>query len=216
MDADATTPDLILDAAEELFARQGFTATTIKQIGAAAGVNPALLYYYFGDKEKLYRALLRRIFGRISSGAVERIASPELRPRDAVRALVDFQSRMLLGHPHLPRLLLRELLDHQATHAGEGITELAAGAFSRLCEWIEAGQEAGVFRRDLDARFAAISAVSLMPYLHLAKPAVGILMGRGTEGPTREEMEAYARHAAEFVLSALEVRGPADTTERRP
>ena len=45
----------ILDAAEELFALHGFTATTIKQIGATADVNSALLYYYFADKETLYR-----------------------------------------------------------------------------------------------------------------------------------------------------------------
>jgi len=47
------TRDLILDAAEQLFAAQGFTATTIKQIGRAAGVNSALLYYYFADKDRL-------------------------------------------------------------------------------------------------------------------------------------------------------------------
>ena len=46
MTESAPTQDLILDAAERLFARQGFTATTIKQIGRAASVNPALLYYY--------------------------------------------------------------------------------------------------------------------------------------------------------------------------
>jgi AcrR family transcriptional regulator len=46
----APTQDLILDAAERLFARQGFTATTIKQIGKEAAVNPALLYYYYVSK----------------------------------------------------------------------------------------------------------------------------------------------------------------------
>jgi AcrR family transcriptional regulator len=50
------TRHLILDAAERLFAAQGFPRTTIKQIGQAAGVNSALLYYYFGDKDRLYRS----------------------------------------------------------------------------------------------------------------------------------------------------------------
>src|ERR1051326_5648615 len=53
----------ILDAAERLFARKGFDPTTIKEIGAAAKVNPALLYYYFRDKEELYRAVLQRVAG---------------------------------------------------------------------------------------------------------------------------------------------------------
>jgi DNA-binding transcriptional regulator YbjK len=51
---DARSRDLILDAAERLFAAQGFARTTIKQIGREAGVNSALLYYYFADKHQLY------------------------------------------------------------------------------------------------------------------------------------------------------------------
>lgn len=44
------TRDQILDASEALFARQGFRSTTIKEIASEAGVNSALLYYYFEDK----------------------------------------------------------------------------------------------------------------------------------------------------------------------
>jgi AcrR family transcriptional regulator len=40
----------------DLFERRGFAAVTIKSIGEAAGVNPALIYYYFKDKEDLFRA----------------------------------------------------------------------------------------------------------------------------------------------------------------
>jgi TetR/AcrR family transcriptional regulator len=215
MENDAATPDLILDAAEALFARQGFPATTIKQIGTAAGVNPALIYYYFGDKEKLYRALLKRLFGRMVSGAGGSIAAGGVAPEAAVRGLIGFQSALLISNPNLPPLIVRELLDHQAAHAGEGIAELAANVFGRLRDLIAAGQEAGVFRRDLDPLFCAISAISLVPYLHLARPAVGLLMGHGPEGPTRDEMEAYSRHAAEFVLSALAAR-PDDSSHAAP
>ena len=50
----------ILDAAEQRFARQGFDSTTIKEIASDAKVNTALLYYYYGDKEKLYHAVLQK------------------------------------------------------------------------------------------------------------------------------------------------------------
>ena len=65
--ADNSTRDLILDAAERLFAAQGFTPTTIKQIGREAGVNSALLYYYFADKDQLYREVLQRFVSRLVS-----------------------------------------------------------------------------------------------------------------------------------------------------
>ncbi|HET6230896.1 MAG TPA: helix-turn-helix domain-containing protein, partial [Longimicrobiaceae bacterium] len=91
METDARTADLILDAAETLFARQGFTATTIKQIGSAAGVNPALIYYHFGNKEALYRELLGRLFGTIVTQGGG-LLDGEMRPDAAVRGLVEMQS----------------------------------------------------------------------------------------------------------------------------
>ncbi|HEX6912593.1 MAG TPA: TetR family transcriptional regulator [Longimicrobium sp.] len=198
---EAETAGAILDAAEALFAGQGFAATTIKQIGAAAGVNPALIYYYFGSKEELYRRLLQRLLSTIATRGSERLAASPT-PQDAVRALIGTQAEVLGQHPSIARLMAREMADHGAEHAQEGIAQLAATAFAGLLAFIEEGQRAGVFRADMDPRFAAISAVSLIPYFHLFKPAVGILLGTDGE-PTPGQMDAYARHAAEFAIAAL-------------
>jgi TetR/AcrR family transcriptional regulator len=198
---DAGTAEAILDAAEPLFGSQGFAATTIKQIGAAAGLNPALIYYYFGSKEELYRALLNRLFGTLAERGAERLATVSS-PREAIRVLLALQSETMRRSPSLPRILAREMADHGAAHAQEGIAHLSATLFARLHALIQHGQAAGTFRADLDARFAAISTVSLLPYFHIAQPAVAILMGE-TQPLTAELSEAYARHAAEFVLAAL-------------
>src|SRR3972149_1301608 len=77
-------PGHILDAAEALFARKGLGPTTIKEIGTAAGQNPALLYYYFGSKEELYRAVLQRVVSAmVARGGAALGASPP--PPPAVR-----------------------------------------------------------------------------------------------------------------------------------
>ena len=205
--ADAvSTQDAILDAAERLFAEQGFTATTIKQIGKEAAVNSALLYYYYDSKETLYRATLQRILGQLLSrgtDAIERAASHT----DRIRAFVRAQVRVLGEHPHFPRLLVRELVDHQAAHAEQAITTTAAGAFKRLCDVIEAGQKDGVFRRSLDPRFTAISIISQVAYFAIARPAVGVLLGHGTAGPPRALAEQFYVHAEEFALAALTGEG---------
>ena len=202
---DAGTADTILDAAEPLFARQGFAATTIKQIGAAAGVNPALIYYYFGSKDELYRRLLRRLFGSIIGEGARRLAGAAS-AEEAIRALLALQNETMRRRPALPRILAREMADHGAAHAQEMIAQLSATLFARLHELIVQGQRAGTIRRNLDARFAAISTVSLIPYFHFAKPAVAILLGETGE-PTAAQGDAYARHAADFVLAALAAPG---------
>ena len=192
----------ILDAAEQCFSELGFPATTIKQIAGTAGVNTALLYYYFPDKQGLYHAVLDRAFGGLVAEGLGGLDGG-LDPAAAVRRFVLAQASFIHAHPALPRLLVRELVDHRAAHATVGISHVAATLFARLCEVIRAGQADGTFRRDLDPRLAAISVVSQVAYWHIARPAVGILLGFDAGGPSPEMTEQFSLHAAEFALAAL-------------
>ncbi|HVE77797.1 MAG TPA: TetR family transcriptional regulator [Gemmatimonadaceae bacterium] len=198
----ASTRETILDAAEELFARRGFSATTIKQIAAGAGVNSALLYYYFDDKEALYRAVLGRLVEGLTARAASRMAD-DGDPASAVRGFVEGQTEYLLAHPRMPRIVVRELLEHDAKHAEAVIAQTAAKGFERLCGVIERGQKRGVFRRNIDARFAAISTIAQVVYVFIARPAVGILLGHGPAGLPSDEIRRFGRHAAAFAIAAL-------------
>jgi TetR/AcrR family transcriptional regulator len=202
------TREALLDAAEGLFARKGFEATTIKEIGAAAELNPALLYYYFGSKEDLYRAVLTRIIGELVRRGQARVDAASS-PVDAIRGVVETQAAFLVAHPSAPKLFVREMLDHGARRGEQVILQLAAGLFKRLCEVIEAGQRSGVFRPDVEARFAAVSIISQMVYFHLARPAVGLFYGLGPDGITDDIMREFGAHAGEFALAALEERARA-------
>jgi TetR/AcrR family transcriptional regulator len=205
---DTDTRDLILDAAERLFAAQGFAATTIKQIGTAAGVNAALLYYYFDDKEELYYAVLRRVIGTLGGRLVERMAAAP-HPEGAVRALVAAQAETLGARPHLPHLLMRELIDYGGANASPEFRRLSEGAFQRLCDAIRRGQRQGVFRRDIDPRLAAISTIAQVAYFCLARPVMTTLLGESpavTGSP--ERVKEFGRHAADFAIAALTCAAP--------
>jgi AcrR family transcriptional regulator len=212
--ADSPSRDHILDAAERLFAHQGFSRSTIKQIGQAAGVNSALLYYYFGDKEQLYRAVLERLVSRLISRTLDRLgadASPPLK----VRGFIEAQVETFIASPQLPRLFMREMLDHDAAHAVEQIQQLAATSFKGLCDTIAEGQRQGTFRSDLDPKFAAISTVGQVVYFFVARPAVRILLGAGNDGPSPALVQAFARHAADFALAALGASSGAPAKPRK-
>jgi len=198
----SATRDQILDAAERLFARQGFDPTTIKEIGAEAGLNPALIYYYFGSKEELYRAALQRIVTGLATRGTAVIESAAA-PADAIRALVEAQVAFLLGNPNIPKLLVREMIDHQAKHAEEVVLRLAAGLFQRLCGVIERGQREGVFRADVEPRYAAVSTISQVVYFMIARPAIAIFFGLAPRGVPDDTARAFGRHAGEFAVRAL-------------
>jgi AcrR family transcriptional regulator len=210
-----TTRDAILDAAERLFARQGFAATTVKQIGAESGVNGALLYYYFADKETLYREMLARALGGLSSEAQVQIGAG-VAPDEALRRFVRFQVEYLTARPHVARLFAREMVDHEAAHAEAGIARLAAGAFARLCEIVQEGQATGLFRADVDPRFAAISTVAQVVYMIIARPAAGILLGYGRGGAPIEVLRAFAEHAGDFAIAALGAHGARASEPEHP
>jgi AcrR family transcriptional regulator len=194
-------PSALLDAAETLFARQGFASTTIKAIGKEAGVNPALLYYYFPDKARLYHAVLERRIGAFSRHAAAELPA-DLPPLEGIHRLLAAFTHMMRSAPEFPRLLARELADHEADHALPLIREIAAGLFLRLCDLIRAGQRRGDIRADIEPRFAAVSTVAQVAWFFVAQPAVSRLLGH--EGKVPEaEVDRFAEHAASFALAAL-------------
>lgn len=202
----------LLDAAETLFARQGFAATTIKAIGAEAGVNPALLYYYYPDKGRLYHAVLERRLG----GFARRMATElpaGLPPLEAIERILRGYARVMQGAPQFPRLLARELADHEAEHALPLIREIAAGLFQRICDLLRDGQRQGRIRRGLDPRFTAISLVSQMAWFFVARPAVSRMLGHEGTIPSRQ-VERYVDHAVAFSLAALLPAGEAPVAPR--
>lgn len=201
MDATATKEQL-LDVAEALFAGEGFARTTIKRIAAGANVNPALIYYYFADKEALYGAVIERMVGRIIAMGTAALGSTS-DPVAAVRAVIAGQARLLSGNREWVQILVRELLDAEHSRVGEQARRVASSVFAQLCATIRRGQEAGAFRVDVDPRFAAISLIGQQVYFYLAHPAVRILLEH--EGATLDDATraAFADHVAEFSLAAL-------------
>jgi|SRR5699024_8648571 len=86
----ASTRDRILDAAERLFAEQGFHLTTLRQITQAAGANLAAVNYYFGSKQALIRAIFRRRLDALNAARLERLDAVESeRGRPDLEAVLD-------------------------------------------------------------------------------------------------------------------------------
>jgi AcrR family transcriptional regulator len=212
--ADSDSRTAILDAAEKLFSTQGYAATTIKHIATEAGVNSALLYYYFADKLTLYREIVKRLLETLSTSGA-RVFEEAGSPAEAIRGLVGVQGELMASRPFAPRLIARELVDHEAGHASEHIAKLAAGVFAKLCDAIREGQRSGIFRDDLDPRFAAISTISQVVYFHIARPAVGIVLGYGPGGPPPDVARTFAAHAADYALAALTAPRPARTGTKK-
>lgn len=77
------TTNTILDAAEKLFALHGRDGVTLKAIATAAGVDTALIHYYFGDKDGVFRAVFARRAGEVNAARIAAMDAYEARVGDA-------------------------------------------------------------------------------------------------------------------------------------
>lgn len=140
-DAEATQA-VILAAAEAEFAQYGFTATRTEAIAAKTGVAKSMTYYYFKDKEGLYRAVLERSHADLLETTqkleLEQL-SPEIALEKFLRALLDCVSR----NPRLPMLMFHEAVQNQGKYYKKSSS---ASIDAVLITILEQGVAKGVFR----------------------------------------------------------------------
>jgi len=138
----AATQAVILAAAEEEFAQNGFTATRTEAIAAKTRVAKSMIYYYFKDKAGLYRAVLAQshadLLATVQKLELEQL-SPEVALEQFLRALLDCVSR----NPRLPTIMFYEAVQNQGTFYKESSS---VNIDAVLIAILERGVTAGVFR----------------------------------------------------------------------
>jgi AcrR family transcriptional regulator len=145
----ATSRSAILNAATDEFARMGLAGARIQSIAREAGVNVALLYYYFETKERLYAAVLEQVFSNWAdrvTPALERRGNPRQKVMAYVEAYFDF----IAEAPHRPRLVQQEMM--QLGTSGFGKLQGMARKHVRpvhqaLSLLLQEGHAAGEFRK---------------------------------------------------------------------
>ena len=185
-----STRERLLDRARELFALHGYAGVTLRKLAEVAGVNPALIHYYFGDKESLYEhavgdtvePLLKAVQGELDAG--ERGAS-------AIGRLVRKQMSIVASNPWLPPLIMREVLLEEGRLRARFVKNVAGRGAGLLQALIEREQAEGRFRKDLDPRLATLSLMAQMVFPFLAYPITSQVFG-----VTRDAafIERYAAH----------------------
>jgi AcrR family transcriptional regulator len=136
----------ILEIATHAFARDGLSGSRINDIGGLTAASKRMIYYYFENKEGLYRAVLERCYADIRSRE-EAIGIDGLPPEEALAQLVRLKFTYHLEHPEFVRLVMVENI-HQGEHMGYLKEAKTRGMFAlqQLTRILERGAAVGVFR----------------------------------------------------------------------
>ncbi len=200
------TRQAILNAAVREFATEGIAGARIDAIARAAGVNKALLYYYFKDKETLHGAVLDRVFSGLMQ-AVTEVLDRDLGPGEKLLAVAAAHFDYIAASPQYPRLFLREIM--RAGRAGSphirGLVErYLTPFFLRLSDVIRQGVASGEFR-PVDPVQLIPSMVALNVFYFSSAPLMRMVTRADPFAPER----VAARRAAVLDFLSAAVFNPA-------
>ncbi len=198
---DLETRDRILDAAERVFTRKGTAASRTQEIAAEAGVNKALVHYYFGTKAALADAIFERALGTLMPRIFGILADPSRTIEEKVPAIVGEQIEFQSARPYFAGYMVAELHSEP-----DRIARLMARRGGRIPldvirRQLKEGAKAGRYRLMSAEQFVA-SMMGLIIFPFAIRPALCELLGLDAV-QWRAFIEERRRLLPDFFMAGL-------------
>ena len=194
------TRERILRTAVAVFAEKGPDATTVHLLSHRAGVNRRMLYHYFGSKEGLYEAVIRRAYEQLCSAEVE-LAHLALPVEELLGKMIRAYYRFLAEHPEVVRLLTWENLRRGRTARKLGLDAFKTPILQALRVALERGCREGRFRRDVDERQLLISCMALSFFYFSNRHTLSRALGEDLAA--EPAIERRVRHVVNLLLDGI-------------
>lgn len=198
--ADGDRRTRILDIATELFGRQGIAGTSMSAIARQARITPALMHYYFGNRESLLDALVAERLQPAIASVGMRMAGAGSDLRGLVRCFVESMIEAIDSRPWFPPLWVREVLSEGGLLRERVIGRLGSPLILKLRDRFVEAQRKGDLNRDLDPRLLVVTLISLTLF-----PFASQSIWRDRLGAGDVTAEAITRHALALLERGLEI-----------
>lgn len=140
----------IIETAEKLFAAKGFDGTSVRDIADAAGINVAMISYYFGSKEKLMEALFEVKIGKVQMRVEELLKDTSITPIEKVYILVDEHIERVMKSQQFYRIMICEQASNKNAAIMQKVKMLKIKNAELIAELIKEGQKKGDFKKKVD------------------------------------------------------------------
>lgn len=170
-------------------------------IAREAGVDPALVRYYFGNKAAVFAEVIRVVTEELRA---KRDALPKTGPvTDRLRAYLEVWLEVFTDNPHFHELVVEQVFYADAADAPHMLKKFVERAYPELEQLVAEGVANGELR-DAEPRFVYLAIVALTEFFATASPLVGALFGkRGGAPRLRSE---YGAFAARLLIDGLRRR----------
>jgi AcrR family transcriptional regulator len=149
----------IMEAAEKLFADRGFDGASVRDIAESAGVNLAMISYYFGSKEKLMEAMFTYRSEHFKMQLQSMIENKKLEPIQKIEYLIDEFISRVMKQQCFHRIMVREQMVNNTSVISRLIQQMKSRNQELVRALIQEGQKKGQFRKNIDTSFLMMTLV---------------------------------------------------------
>ena len=159
----------IMEAAEELFSEKGFDGTSVRDIAEEAGVNLAMISYYFGSKEKLMEAIFRHRGESMKLQIESMITNKQLKPLEKIYTLIDGFIARVTKLQCFHKIMTREQMMSKGNATYKLIHQLKKTNQELIQQLIREGQRTGEFKKNIDIPLMMATLVGTINQLFTTK-----------------------------------------------
>ena len=197
-----STEDRILAAARQVFLEKGMAGGRMQEIADKAGINKAMLHYYFRNKQQLFEAVFKNAFLKMAP-KLGRILNEDIPLLEKIRVFCRTYIHFLREQPYLPAFIVQELNRNPEFIS---TTILQSGLFPSLDlfnKQVDQEIQAGRIR-PIDSRQLFIHIVSLSIFPFVGAPLLRFFTG--TDKIAFDELvEKRESEVAEFIINAIKI-----------
>jgi len=202
--------EIILNAAMDLFSQKGFEGTSVREIAAHAGVNPAMISYYFESKEKMLEKLVERRAGYLSGVFGELVKNTTLTRIEKLNVVIDSYVERMFSSPRFMHILHRELSLEKREKLKEAISDVLLKNFYAAKSIIEEGSASGEFY-EVDAELTMVTIIGTINHMFSSEIMCRKILHKGKDfNPYKSKMlkERLKDHLKQMIDKYL-VKKPA-------
>lgn len=193
------TDEAILDAARKVFLQHGFEGTTTQMIADVAGINKALLHYYYRNKDKLFEAVFMEAFRKMIPD-IGQVLNADMDIFEKVRKFVDIYVDSFIRYPQIPLFILHEL-HRNPSKVVELIRSTEIKPQFLLAQFEEEMKKGTIIPMDPKQIVVNMMALCIFPFA--ARPVVqGFIFGNDREA-YQKFLESRKTEVARFIIQAI-------------
>lgn len=196
------TEHKIIQAAENEFIERGFSGARMQAIADKAGINKALLHYYFRSKQKLFEVIFKTVFRLFIPKIIGIFNNPDIDFFEKIKQFVSAYIELIIKNPHIPGFIIHELNSNDSALI-KVISEIKPD-ISPVIKQIQDEIDKGNII-DIDPEHLILNILSMTIFPVVAAPIVKLILVDGDKSRYDKLFEERKTLVADFTINAIKI-----------